>query len=165
MAWSDAALYDRRILVEVGLEKPLEIEISVLGNENPIVSVPGEIVPGDEFYSYDDKYINGISRPIIPAELSEEMTGEIQETALKAYKLIDCAGMARVDFMVNHNENKVYLNELNTIPGFTQISMYTKLWEASGVSFPELIDRLIELAIDRKNETNRSIHQYQRKSL
>ena len=161
----DAALYDRRILVEVGLEKPLEIEISVLGNENPIVSVPGEIVPGDEFYSYDDKYINGISRPIIPAELSEEMTEEIQKTALKAYRLIDCAGKARVDFMVNHDENKVYLNELNTIPGFTQISMYTKLWEASGVTFPDLIDRLIELAIDRKNETNRSIHQYQRKSL
>lgn len=160
----DAAMYDRRILVEAGLEKPLEIEISVLGNEDPIVSVPGEIVPGDEFYSYDDKYINGVSKAIIPAELSEEITSEIKRIAVKAYQLIDCAGMARVDFMVNRDEDKVFLNELNTIPGFTQISMYTKLWEASGIPFTEIIDRLIELAIDRKNETNRSIHQYKRKS-
>ena len=161
----DAAQYDRRILVEVGLEKPLEIEISVLGNEFPQVSVPGEIVPGDEFYSYDDKYINGISKLIIPAELPQDMVTRIQETAIKAYQLIDCAGMARVDFMVDENENQIYLNEINTIPGFTKISMYTKLWEACGISFTELIDRLIELALDRHKENSRSIHQYRRSSL
>jgi len=160
----DAIQYDRRILVEEGLERPLEIEISVLGNENPLVSLPGEIVPGDEFYSYDDKYINGISKLIIPAELSEDMIHQIQEIAVKAYKVIDCAGMARVDFMVDEKANQIYLNELNTIPGFTKISMYTKLWEASGISFTELIDRLIDLALDRQKENSRSIHQYRRKT-
>lgn len=161
----DAAQYDRRILVEAGLEKPLEIEISVLGNEFPQVSVPGEIVPGDEFYSYDDKYMNGVSKLIIPAEIPEEMTKQIQEIAVKAFQLIDCAGMARVDFMVDEKENRIYLNELNTIPGFTKISMYTKLWEASGISFTELIDRLIELALDRQKENSRSIHQYRRRTI
>lgn len=158
----DAAQYDRRILAEVGLEKPLEVEISVLGNENPLISVPGEIIPGDEFYSYDDKYINGLSQLVIPAELPEEITHQIKEYALKAYKAIDCAGLARVDFMIDQSKGKVYLNELNTIPGFTQISMYTKLWEACGISFTELIDRLIEYAMDRFKENSRSIHQYRR---
>lgn len=158
----DAAQYDRRILVEIGLEKPLEVEISVLGNENPLISVPGEIIPGDEFYSYDDKYINGVSQLVIPAELPENITQQIKEYALKAYQAIDCAGLARVDFMIDENEKKVYLNELNSIPGFTQISMYTKLWDASGISFTELIDRLIEYAIDRHKENSRSIHQYRR---
>ncbi len=161
----DAAQYDRRILVEVGLEKPLEIEISVLGNEFPQVSLPGEIVPGDEFYSYDDKYINGISKLIIPAEIPLDMVTQIQETAIKAFQLIDCAGMARVDFMIDTHENRIYLNELNTIPGFTKISMYTKLWEACGISFTALIDQLIELAVDRQKENSRSIHQYRRRTL
>ncbi len=161
----DAAQYDRRILAEVGLERPMEIEISVLGNEFPQVSLPGEIIPGDEFYSYDDKYINGISKLIIPADLPPEMVSQIQETAIKAYQLIDCAGMARVDFMIDKQENCIYLNELNTIPGFTKISMYTKLWEASGISFTVLIDRLIELAMDRQRENSRSIHQYRRRTL
>ena len=161
----DAAQYDRRILAEVGLEKPMEIEISVLGNEFPQVSLPGEIIPGDEFYSYDDKYINGISKLIIPAKISPEMVSQIQETAIKAYQLIDCAGMARVDFMIDKHDNRIYLNELNTIPGFTKISMYTKLWEACGISFTALIDRLIELAIDRQRENSRSIHQYRRRTL
>lgn len=161
----DAAQYDRRILVEEGLEKPLEIEISVLGNDDPLVSLPGEVVPGDEFYSYDDKYINGISTLVIPAELPKIMIDQIQEIAIKAYKAIDCAGMARVDFMIDEKNQRIYLNELNTIPGFTKISMYTKLWEACGISFTELIDRLIELAIDRQRENSRSIHQYRRKTL
>jgi len=160
----DAAQYDRRVLVEVGLEKPLEVEISVLGNENPLISVPGEIIPGDDFYSYDDKYINGVSQLVIPAELPEEITNKIKDYALKAYKSIDCAGLARVDFMIDQKEMKVYLNELNTIPGFTQISMYTKLWEATGITFTELIDRLIEFAMDRFKENSRSIHQYRRMS-
>lgn len=160
----DAAQYDRRILAEVGLEKPMEIEISVLGNEFPQTSFPGEIIPGDEFYSYDDKYINGISTLVIPAEIPPEMVAQIQEMALRAYQLIDCAGMARVDFMVDALDNHIYLNELNTIPGFTKISMYTKLWEASGISFTTLIDRLIDLAIDRQKENSRSIHQYRRRT-
>ncbi len=160
----DAARYDRRILAEIGLEKPLEIEISVLGNEFPEISVPGEIVPGDEFYSYDDKYINGISQLIIPAEIPENITKQIQEIAIQAYKAIDCAGMARVDFMVTEDGNEIYMNELNSLPGFTKISMYTKLWEASGLSFTKLIDRLIELAIDRQKENTRSLHHYQRKN-
>lgn len=160
----DAAQYDRRILVEVGLEKPMEIEISVLGNEFPQVSLPGEIIPGDEFYSYEDKYINGISKLVIPAEIPPEMGYQITEIALRAFQLSDCAGMARVDFMIDMQENSIYLNELNTIPGFTKISMYTKLWEASGISFTALIDRLIELAIDRQKENSNSIHQYRRKN-
>lgn len=158
----DAAQYDRRILVEVGLEKPIEVEISVLGNEAPLISVPGEIIPGDEFYSYDDKYINGVSKLEIPAELPQELIESIKEYALKAYTAIDCAGLARVDFMIDKNYNRVYLNELNTLPGFTQISMYTKLWEASGISFTELIDHLIDYALDRHKENSRSIHQYRR---
>ena len=160
----DAAQYDRRILAEVGLEKPMEIELSVLGNEFPQTSLPGQIIPGDEFYSYEDKYINGISTLVIPAEIPPEMVAQIQEMALKAYQLIDCAGMARVDFMIDTLDNQIYLNELNTIPGFTKISMYTKLWEASGISFTTLIDRLIELAVDRQKENSRSIHQYRRRT-
>lgn len=160
----DAAQYDRRVLVEVGLEKPIEIEISVLGNDEPRISVPGEIIPGDEFYSYDDKYINGVSQLEIPAELPEETTRQIKEFAIKAYKAIDCAGLARVDFMIDQATSKVYLNELNSIPGFTQISMYTKLWEACGISFSELIDQLIDYAMERHKENSRSIHQYRRMS-
>jgi D-alanine-D-alanine ligase len=160
----DAAQYDRRVLVEVGIEKPMEIEISVLGNENPLVSVPGEVVPGDEFYSYEDKYINGLSYLIIPAKLPEDLTRKIQVTAVKVFQLIDCAGMARVDFLLDENKNELYLNEINTIPGFTQISMYTKLWEASGLSFSMLIDQLIGFAMERQSENARSIHQYRRRS-
>ena len=160
----EAALYDRRILVEIGLEKPMEIEVSVLGNEFPQASTPGEIVPGDEFYSYDDKYINGISSAVIPAELPEGMLDTIRQLALSAYKAIDCAGLARVDFLVNQDGRTIYLNEINTLPGFTKISMYPKLWSASGISYPELIDRLIEFAIDRQKERLNSVHLYQRKN-
>jgi D-alanine-D-alanine ligase len=160
----EAALYDRRILVEIGLNKPMEIEVSVLGNEFPKASIPGEIVPGDEFYSYDDKYINGISSAVIPAELPEGMLDTIRNLAVKAYQAIDCAGLSRVDFMVNQEGNAIYLNEINTMPGFTKISMYPKLWSASGVSYKELIDRLIEFALDRQKERLSSIHLYQRKN-
>lgn len=157
----DAAKYDRRVMVEIGIQKPMEIEISVLGNENPKVSIPGEIVPGDEFYTYEDKYINGVSTLNIPAELPEGMAEKIQQMALKAYTAIDCAGLARVDFMLSQEDERLYLNEINTIPGFTQISMYPKLWEASGLSYADLIAELINLAMDRYEERARSIHIYQ----
>ena len=160
----EAALYDRRVLVELGLEKPMEIEVSVLGNEFPQASTPGEIVPGDEFYSYDDKYINGISSAVIPAELPEGMLDTIRQLAVRAYQAIDCAGLSRVDFLVNQEGSAIYLNEINTMPGFTKISMYPKLWAASGISYQELSDRLIEFALDRHKERLRSVHLYQRKT-
>ncbi|OJX47280.1 MAG: D-alanine--D-alanine ligase A [Chloroflexi bacterium 44-23] len=159
----DAAQYDRRILVETGLEKPMEIEISVLGNEFPIASIPGEIVPGDEFYTYEDKYINGISQLNIPAELPDGMADQLQNLAIRAFKAIDCAGMARVDFLLDQDTQSIYLNELNTIPGFTQISMYSKLWEASGINYSELITRLLDLALDRHEQQKKSLHQYRRR--
>lgn len=160
----EAALYDRRVIVEAGLDKPMEIEISILGNENPIASVPGEIVPGDDFYTYDDKYINGVSVLNIPAELPDGMSAQIQTLAIHAYQVTDCAGMARVDFLVDLNGNQLYLNELNTIPGFTQISMYSKLWEASGIAYSQLITRLIELAQNRHDQQTTSLHQYHRRT-
>lgn len=147
----EAARYDRRILVERGLEAR-EIEISVLGNENPRVSIPGEIVPSDEFYSYKAKYIDGKSGLHIPAPVSEDLSAKIQDLAIKTYKKIDCCGMARVDFLLEKETGDLYLNEVNTIPGFTSISMYPKLWEASGLPYAELINELIELAFERKAE-------------
>ena len=134
--------------------------MSVLGNEEPVASVPGEILPSDEFYSYRAKYIDGQSRLLIPAPLSKELTDEICSIAIKAYQAIDCAGMARVDFLLEKSSAKVFLNEVNTIPGFTQISMYPKLWEASGLSYGDLINRLIDLALERKAENDRTIHNY-----
>lgn len=157
----DAAKYDRRILVELAIPNPMEVEISVMGNENPIVSIPGEIVPGDEFYTYEDKYINGVSYPNIPAELPDGMQKTVQETALAAYKAIDCAGLARVDFMLSQDEEKLYLNEINTIPGFTEISMYAKLWEASGISYSEVITKLVDYAIDRQAERTQTLRKYE----
>jgi len=155
-----ASKYDRRILVEIGLTKPMEVEVSVLGNEYPKASIAGEIVPGDEFYTYDDKYFNGVSILNIPAELPAGMMDQIRELAIRSYIAIDCAGMARVDFLVDQDNEKIYLNELNTIPGFTQISMYSKLWEASGINYPDLITKLIELAQDRHKEKLMSSHQF-----
>lgn len=156
----NAANYDRRVLVELGLTHPMEIEVSVLGNEYPKASIAGEIVPGDEFYTYDDKYFNGVSILNIPAELPDGMMNQIQDMAVKAYSAIDCAGMARVDFLIDQENEKIYLNELNTIPGFTQISMYAKLWEASGIEYSNLISKLIELAQDRHKEKLMSSHQF-----
>jgi D-alanine-D-alanine ligase len=147
-----AAKYDLKILVEKAVYHAREIECAVLGSNDPEASVLGEIVPSNEFYDYDAKYVDGKSECIIPAELSKEMTAQIQEIAIEAFKSIDCYGMARVDFFIDSKENEIYLNEVNTIPGFTSISMYPKLWEASGVSYPELLDRLIQLAIERHKE-------------
>ncbi|MCZ2128145.1 MAG: D-alanine--D-alanine ligase [Anaerolineales bacterium] len=151
-----AALYDRRVLVERAVNDAREIEISILGNEDPQASVCGEILPSREFYSYEAKYVDGASGLIIPAPLSAPTAQRIREYALLAYRAIDCAGMARVDFFVEKETERIYLNELNSIPGFTSISMYPKLWQASGLSYPQLIDRLIELALERKAQRDRT---------
>ena len=147
----EAARYDRRILIERGINAR-EIEISVLGNETVQVSLPGEILPSDEFYSYKAKYLDDGSKTVVPADVPEEVIAQIQKTAKIVYQAVDCAGMARVDFLWDQDDQIIYVNELNTIPGFTSISMYPKLWEASGITYPELIDRLIELGIERKQE-------------
>ena len=160
----EAALYDRRVLIERGVANAREIEVSVLGNDNPRASVPGEVLPSREFYSYESKYVDGTSGLIIPAPLPRETTARIQDLAVRAYKVIDCSGMARVDFFFDKDSGEVYLNELNTIPGFTKISMYPKLWEASGLSYPQLVDRLIELAIQRKSDRDRTSHIYRSQS-
>lgn len=151
----EAAQYDRRILIERGINAR-EIEISVLGNDNPEASVPGEVEPSREFYSYESKYIDGTSGLMIPAPIAEDTAEIMRKTAIKTYKAIDCAGMARVDFLLDKDDGKFYLNEVNTIPGFTEISMYPKLWDASGLPYPKLIDRLIELALERKAERDRT---------
>jgi D-alanine-D-alanine ligase len=156
----EAALYDRRVLIERGVADVREIEVSVLGNDDPRASVPGEVLPSREFYSYESKYVDGTSGLIIPAPLPPEMSTRVQELAVRAFKAIDAAGMARVDFFLDKDSNELYLNELNTIPGFTKISMYPKLWEASGMPYAELVDRLIELALQRKSERDRTSHTY-----
>jgi D-alanine-D-alanine ligase len=124
----------------------------VLGNDEPIASVVGEIVPGHEFYDYEAKYVDDSSDLLIPAPIPEHVSEEIRGLAVRAFRAIDCAGMARVDFFWNESTDRIYLNELNTIPGFTAISMYPKLWEASGIRLPELVNRLVELAIERFDE-------------
>lgn len=155
----DAARYDRRIIVEKGVNAR-EIELSVLGNQMPKVSLPGEIRPTAEFYSYEAKYHDDSSELIIPAQLSPEQVELLQEYAVQAYRAIDCAGMARADFLLDKETGEIFLNEVNTIPGFTPISMYPKLWEASGLSYGDLIDELIELALDRKKEKDQIIRKY-----
>ena len=149
---TEAARYDRKLLVEAAVPAAREIEVSVLGNDDPIASVPGEIIPSREFYSYEAKYIDHgdeASGLLIPAPISPEMTERVRDLAVQAYKAIDCAGMARADFLLSGETGELYVSELNTIPGFTTISMYPKLWEASGIPYPELIERLIDLAIER----------------
>ena len=158
----EAASFDRRILIQKGVLNAREIEVSVLGNDDPVASVCGEVLPSREFYSYESKYIDGTSGLVIPAPLPDETSECIRDYAVRAYKAVDCAGMARVDFFVEKDTNRVYLNELNTIPGFTKISMYPKLWEASGLPYPRLVDRLIELAMERKAERDRTSHTYRR---
>ncbi|PKP55249.1 D-alanine--D-alanine ligase A, partial [Candidatus Atribacteria bacterium HGW-Atribacteria-1] len=151
-----ASSYDRKILIEEGLEEVREIECSVLGNDEPQTSVVGEVKPAGEFYDYDSKYIDKKTQLIVPADLPDVVSQEVQEIALKAFKAVDAAGMARVDFFVSKKENKIYLSEINTIPGFTSASMYPRLWEASGVSYPDLIDQLIQLALERYRDKNQN---------
>jgi D-alanine-D-alanine ligase len=176
-ALMDAAAYDRRVLVERGVNGR-EIEVSVLGNDDPQASVLGEVLPSREFYSYESKYIDGTSGLLIPAPLPANISEEIRRMAVCAYKAIDCAGMARIDFFLENTnpqpsefEGKetgtssgIYLNELNTIPGFTSISMYPKLWEASGLPYARLVDRLVELALERKADRNRTERRFRRTS-
>jgi D-alanine-D-alanine ligase len=158
----EAATFDRRVLVQKAVRNAREIEVSVLGNDDPIASVCGEVLPSREFYTYEAKYIDGTSGLLIPAPLPQEVSDCIRDYAVRAYKAIDCAGMARVDFFVEKDTNKIYLNELNSIPGFTKISMYPKLWEASGLPYQKLVDRLIELAMERKADRDRTSYVYRR---
>jgi D-alanine-D-alanine ligase len=144
-----AALEDKKILVEQGIVGR-EVECAVLGNEDPIASVTGEIVPSNDFYDYNAKYLSGSSELFIPARIPEDVSEEVRETAIHAYKIMGCSGLARVDFFVEKDTDKVLLNEINTFPGFTSISMYPKLLNESGIGFAELIDRLIELSIGKK---------------
>lgn len=154
----EAARYDRRLILERGAGDVREIEVSVLGNEDPQTSVCGEILPSREFYSYESKYVDGTSGLEIPAQIPADVSDKIREYAVRAYKAIDCAGMARADFFVEKETNKIYLNELNTLPGFTSISMYPKLWQASGLTYGQLVDRLIELALERKAQRDHIEH-------
>jgi D-alanine-D-alanine ligase len=149
-----AAEYDRKIVIEAAVPHAREIEIAVLGNDNPDVSAPGEVLPSPsrEFYDYEAKYLENDSRLIIPAELPPKVVEEVKRLAVDAFRALDCAGMARVDFLMDGATGELYLNEINTIPGFTTISMYSKMWAASGVSYPQLLDRLISLARERHTE-------------
>ncbi|HEY4766307.1 MAG TPA: D-alanine--D-alanine ligase family protein [Candidatus Sulfotelmatobacter sp.] len=163
-AIEEAAKFDRKIVIEQGVggkkEKAREIECSVLGNDEPVVSVPGEIVPGKEFYDYTAKYVDEGSQSNIPAKLTKSQTKRVQDLAVAAFKAVDCSGLARVDFLMDPLTAKIYLNEINTMPGFTAISMYPKLWGASGLAYPDLIDRLIELGMERHKDKKQN--QYSR---
>jgi D-alanine-D-alanine ligase len=150
-----AAQYAQKILVERAVTAR-EIEVSVLGNDEPRASVPGEILPHREFYDYTAKYLEGGTRLVIPAKLSQKQVATFQNFALRAFQAIDGEGMARCDFFLEKKTGKIFVNELNTIPGFTSISMYPKMWEASGLAYPKLIDRLIELAFERHREKART---------
>jgi D-alanine-D-alanine ligase len=163
-AIEEAAKFDRKIVIEQGVggkkEKAREIECSVLGNDEPAASVPGEIVPGKEFYDYTAKYLDEGSELIIPAKLTKTETKKVQDMAVAAFKAVDCSGLARVDFLMDPKTRKIYLNEINTMPGFTSISMYPKLWAASGLEYADLIDRLIQLGIERHEDKKKN--QYSR---
>jgi D-alanine-D-alanine ligase len=150
-----ASTFDRKLLVERAVDAR-ELEISVLGNDEPEASVVGEVVPAHEFYDYDAKYLDEGSRLLIPAPVDDAVAQEARGMAVRAFQAVDAAGMARVDFFMERTTGRLLLNELNTIPGFTQISMYPKLWEASGLPYPKLIERLVELAIERFNDQQRS---------
>jgi D-alanine-D-alanine ligase len=151
-AIDEAAKFDRKIVIEQGVggkkQKAREIECAVLGNDKPAASVAGEIVPSKEFYDYDAKYLDEGSQLMIPAKLTKAEAKKIQQLAIGAFKAVDCSGLARVDFLMEPKTRKIYLNEINTMPGFTSISMYPKLWEASGLPLSRLIDKLVELALE-----------------
>ena len=155
----EAARYDRRIIVEQGVDAR-ELEVSVLGNDDPIASLVGEIRPRREFYDYVAKYISDDSELIIPAELEPAVADAARAMALRAYKAIDCAGLARVDLLMAKDSGRLYINEVNTIPGFTRISMYPKLWQATGITYSELLDRLVELALERHEEKEKLERSY-----
>jgi D-alanine-D-alanine ligase len=160
----EAAKFDRKIVIEQGVggkgKKAREIECSVLGNDTPQASLPGEIVPAKEFYDYTAKYLDEGSELYIPAKISKAETKAVQQLAIRAFQAVDCAGLARVDFLMDPVTRKIYLNEINTMPGFTSISMYPKMWEASGLSYPDLIERLLQLGMERHAEKKKN--QYSR---
>ena len=168
-ALDEAAQYDRKLVIEEGVggktrrgsqpARAREIEVAVLGNDHPRASVPGEIIPGKEFYDYEAKYLSEGSVPVIPARITPAETKTIREMAVAAFKACDLSGLARVDFLMEPDgKRRIFLNEVNTMPGFTQISMYPKLWETTGISYKELITRLIELAFERKAEKDRTVY-------
>jgi D-alanine-D-alanine ligase len=147
-----ALQFDRKVVIESGVPNAREIECAVLGNDDPETSLPGEIVPSREFYDYESKYIDNASKEIIPAKLPDDQVREIQRLSIEAFRAVDGAGMSRVDFLLARDSGEMYLNEVNTIPGFTTISMYPKMWAASGLPYPQLLDRLISLALERHAE-------------
>ncbi len=163
-AMEEAAKFDRKIVIEQGVggkkQKAREIECSVLGNDDPKASLPGEIVPGKEFYDYTAKYLDEGSQLFLPAKITKAETKKVQQLAIAAFKAVDCSGLARVDFLVDPKTRKIYLNEINTMPGFTSISMYPKMWAASGLEYPRLIEKLIELGLERHAEKKKN--QYSR---
>ena len=165
-AMDDAARYDRKIVVEQGVGgkngKAREIECSVLGNDHPIASVPGEVVPIKEFYDYNAKYLDEGSKLVIPARLPKSKQNSVRRLAIAAFQAVDCAGLARVDFLMDPANKKIYVNEINTLPGFTSISMYPKLWAASGISYSDLIDQLIQFGLER--HADKKQNQYTRES-
>ncbi len=147
--------FDRKVVIEWGVPEAREIECAVLGNDDPQASVAGEVIPGREFYDYEAKYLDEGSRTVIPADLTADQLAEIQRLAVAAYRAVDAAGMSRVDFLLSRPTGSIYVNEINTIPGFTTISMYAKMWEASGITYPALVDRLIQLALERHADKQR----------
>jgi D-alanine-D-alanine ligase len=158
-----AGKYDRKLVVEQGVggkkKKARELEVAVLGNDDPKASVVGEIIPGKEFYDYEAKYLSEGSVPVIPAKLTREESKLIRSEAIRAFRACDLAGLARVDFLMEPDgKRRIFLNEVNTLPGFTQISMYTKLWEATGLRYTDLITRLIELALERHEDKKRTVY-------
>lgn len=154
-ALNNAASYDSSIIIEKAVDAR-EIECAVLGNTHPVASVAGEIIPNREFYDYFSKYVDGKARLVIPAKLSTKKMREVQKLAVQAFRALECRGMGRVDFLMDKKTGKLYLSEVNTIPGFTGISMYPKLWAISGISYPRLIDRLIKLALERHREKKKN---------
>lgn len=161
-AIATAASFDRKIVIEQGVggkkQKARELEVSVLGNDDPRASIVGEIVPAAEFYDYNAKYLDEGSQLLIPAKISKKQMKETQRMAVAAFQAVDCTGLARVDFLMDPKSEKIYLNEINTMPGFTSISMYPKLWAASGLGYAELIDRLIQLAIERHQDKKKNLY-------
>jgi D-alanine-D-alanine ligase len=147
-----ALAFDRKVVIEAAVPDAREIECAVIGNDDPLASVAGEIIPSREFYDYEAKYLDDASQTVIPADLTPAQVDEVRRLAIEAFRAIDGAGMARVDFLLSRTTGALYVNEINTIPGFTTISMFAKLWEASGLSYPALVDRLIELAVERHRE-------------
>jgi D-alanine-D-alanine ligase len=154
-AMAEALHYDRRIVIEAAVPQAREVECAVLGNDDPATSVPGEIIPSREFYDYEAKYLDDGVRLLIPAPLTQEQVEEVRRMSATAFRALDLAGLARVDFLMAGDTGELFINEVNTMPGFTTVSMYPKLWEASGLAYPDLLDRLIRLAVERHTEKQR----------